>query len=150
MNPTNKKSYIHKANKNRTSESDIPAKFKVMEIIKCNFGLYPLTDEAIPIPDGIATHRKPDLIIKTTNPTYLIELLGGIHGWEKEQPRRRIDILKAIDYATLGKGYEVIEVYENDDSYAEERVIKELYEKGLPVNEDEVQKYRNTKVTRYG
>jgi len=149
MNPTNKRSYIHQANKNRTSESDIPDKFKVMEIIKENFGLYALTDEAIPIPNGIATHRKPDLIIKTTHPTYLIELLGGVHGWEEEQPRQRMDIRKAADYTKLGSGYKVIELYEKDDFYAEERIVQELYEAGLPVNESEAQRYRNKKVTRY-
>jgi len=149
MNPTNKRSHIHRANKNRTSESDIPAKFKVMEIIKENFGLYPLTDEVIPIPNGIATHRSPDLTIKTTTPTYLIELLGGVHGWEKENPLRLKDIQKLEDLAKLGSEYKLIELWEEDDHYEKTRIIVELYEAGLPINEDGVQHYRNRKVTRY-
>jgi len=149
LNPTNKRSHIHRANQNRTSESDINDKFKVMEIIKSKFGHYPLEGEAVAIPNGIATHRKPDLIIKTTNPTYLIELLGGIHGWEEENPLTLKDNEKCEDYDKLGKEYKVIWIFAGDDFYAEERIIKELYEKGLPVNKDEAQKYRNRKVTRY-
>jgi len=120
-----------------------------MEIIKANFGLYALTDQHIAIPNGIATNRRPDLTIKTTTPTYIIELLGGVHNWEEDQPRQRRDIEKRSDYALLGKEYKVIELYEKIDSYAEERIIKELYDSGLPVNEDEAQRYRNRKVTRY-
>jgi len=149
MNPTDKRWAIHKANKKRTSESDIPAKFKVMKIIKENFGLYALTDQTILIPDGYATHRSPDLMISYTTPVFLIELMGGIHNLDEENPSRTKDIQKREDYARLSKGYHVIELYEKDDFYAEERVIKELYERGLPMNKDEAQKYRNRKVTRY-
>jgi len=148
MNPDKKRSHIHRANQNRTSESDIPAKFKVMEIIKENFGHYPLTDEVIPIPNGIATHRSPDLTIKTTTPTYLIELMGKVHG-ERGDPPRLKDIQKREDLAKLGSEYKVIELWEEDDHYEEERIVMDLDKALLPINEDEVLKYRNGKVTRY-
>jgi len=150
MNPDKKRSHIHRANQNRTSESDIPDKFKVMEIIKENFGHYPLTGEEVPIPNGIATKRSPDLVIKTTTPIFLIELLGGIHGWEKENPLRLKDIQKLEDLAKLGSEYKLIELWEEDDHYDEIRIMMELWRAGLPINEDEAEHYRNKKVTRYG
>jgi len=149
MNPDKKRTHIHRANKNRTSESDIPAKFKVMEIIKENFGLYALTDQHISIPNGIATYRSPDLTIKTTTPTFLIELLGGVHGWEEENPLTLKDHEKCEDYEKVGEEYKVLWIHEKGDFYAAGRITQELYEAGLPVNESEARSYRNRKVTRY-
>jgi hypothetical protein len=146
-NPTNKRSFIHKANKNRTSESDIPNKFKVMEIIKENFGLYPLTDEVLPIPEGgFAEVRMPDLLIKNCKPNYIIELVGPVHNPEKEHPARRIDIKKAADYARLGQDYKVVELwggYKNE--YSEEHVVSTLKEAGVPANEYQIRRYRERK-----
>ncbi len=149
MNPDKKRSHIHRINKNRTSESDIHDKFIVMEIIKSNFGHYPLEGEVAPIPNGIATHRSPDLIIPTTTPTYIIELMGESHNLDEENPARVKDTQKREDLARLGKNYKVIEVWKKDGIYEKKHVITTLYERGLPVDEDEAQKYRNKKVTRY-
>ena len=58
------KSFIHRANRNRTSEIDIPDKFKVMKYIKNYFGIITLTDEVVETPGGYAQYRKPDLLAK--------------------------------------------------------------------------------------
>ncbi len=75
--------------------------------------------------------------------------MGGVHGWEEENPITIRDYEKYEDYEKLGEEYKAIWIYQRDDSYAEERIIKELHEAGLPINEYEAQHYRNRKVTRY-
>jgi len=149
LNPTNKRSHIHRMNKNRTSESDIDDKFKVIDIIKYHFGLHALEGETVAIPNGIANYRSPDLMVNTTLPTYLIELMGESHNLDEENPPRVKDIQKREDLARLGKNYKLIEIWKKHGVYEKEHVISTLWNGGLPVNEDVAQHYRNRKVSRY-
>lgn len=102
-NITNKRSYVHAANKRRDSESDLMKKNRVKKLIKENFGLVALglmgdivylrdrkTNEASVVSSfetdltkeetfQLFQVNKPDLFIKNHAPQRIIELDGEIH-----------------------------------------------------------------------
>jgi hypothetical protein len=123
------KSHQHRANRNRTSESDIPDKFRVMAIIKKYFNIRTLTDEVIPIPKGYATYRQPDLLAK--HPRRIVfELDGLVHGNGDEVSFRERDERKLNDYESIYQEYYVINSAVTD-GYEESKVVTTLLEQGL-------------------
>ena len=128
MNLTNKRSFVHRANKRRTSESDIPDKFKVMAILKKHFGIITLTDEAIPTPSGHFDYRNPDLFDKQNQAVY--ELDGEVHGWGDEISVRERDQRKLDDYDKIGMKYYIINSAVTR-GYSEDLVVSELKKQGL-------------------
>ena len=124
-NTTKKKLFVHRANRNRTSESDIPAKFRVIGYAKKHFGLRGLTDEVIKIPDGAASYRRPDILFKPQERTqgFVILLHGGIHGSGDEVSTRGKDVAALEDYAKANML--VMELYaELTENYSEDFVIR--------------------------
>ena len=129
MNLTNKKSWVHLANKKRTSESDIPDKFRVIGYLKRHFGLPCLTGEALVIP-GYNRARYPDIFVKNHNPHLAILLHGGWHGYG-ELPKD-YDVKASIDYARLAPGVRLIEIYAaQTDQYSEEGIVAHMEKEGF-------------------
>lgn len=128
-NDTNKKSFVHLANKNRTEESDIPDKFKVIKMLKRHFNLPCLTGEALPIP-GTERARFPDIFVKNHDPNLAILLHGGWHGYG--EIKRKYDVKAADDYAKLAPGVRLIEIYsEQTDGYSEEKIVEHMVALGF-------------------
>lgn len=123
-------SYRHRANKKRTSEIDIPDKFKVMKILKLRFGIITLTDEVVSTPGGYATYRKPDLFDKQHRRAF--ELDGeGVHGWGDQISLRERDWRKLTDYELIKLPYYTLNSAVTQ-GYDEELVVSELTKQGLP------------------
>ena len=79
MNINNKRSHIHRANRNRVEETDMPIKMRLLNYFNKN-GVHFLLDEKIPIL-GVGNrmgYKLPDLYEKTNK--LVIELDGPIHG----------------------------------------------------------------------
>jgi hypothetical protein len=131
-NDNKKKSFVHRANKKRTSESDIPDKFRVMGYLKKHFAIYCVTDTRIRIPvGGHADYRLPDLFCSHTTPPLIILLHGGIHGFGDEISRRKKDDYALEDYRHAGN-CQVIEIYkELSDNYSEAKIIQIMQDKGF-------------------
>lgn len=128
-NDTNKKAFVHLANKNRTEESDIPDKFRVIKMLKRHFNLPCLTGEALVIP-GFNRARYPDIFIKNYDPNIAILLHGGWHGYG-ELPRD-YDVKASMDYARLAPGVRLIEIYAaQTDQYSEEKIVEHMVNLGF-------------------
>ena len=124
-NDTGKKSFVHRANRNRKEESDIPDKFKVIYILKRRFGLSCITGEALEIP-GKQYARYPDIFVKNHNPSLAILLHGGWHGYG--EIKRDYDVKAEVDYALLS-GVKLIEIYAyQTDNYEEEAIVQHMQE----------------------
>ena len=122
-------SFKHRANKNRTYEIDIPDKFRVMQILKDNFGIITLTDEIVETPGGYADYRKPDLLDKQHYQVY--ELDGeGVHGYGDEVSLRLKNKQKQDDYDRIKIKYYILNSAVTD-GYDEELVVEELTKQGL-------------------
>ena len=78
MKITGKKSWIHKARKERETEVDLPEKSKVLKILFDHFKLYGTLNEVVLVPSG---PLYPDILIKRHEPQIAIELDGLYHGW---------------------------------------------------------------------
>jgi len=126
-----KEHWRHQAEKNRTSESDVPAKFKIINILRDQFGLHGLTGEALPIP-GTGWARFPDVFIKSYNPQVAILLHGqGPHGVGDIISQTQRDQEARQDYARLPE-IKLIEIYSaKTNGYETEAVIWQLIESGL-------------------
>lgn len=122
------KAHIHRANKKRTSESDIPDKFRVAKILKANFGIIALTDEIVQTPGGYASYRKPDLYSKDRRIAF--ELDGLIHGYGDEVSQREKDWRKLEDYKLIQLEHYVINSAVTN-GYDKKLVITELIKQGL-------------------
>lgn len=122
------KAHIHRANKKRDSESDIPDKFRVAKILKDNFGIIALTDEVVLTPGGYANYRKPDLYNKTRKIAF--ELDGIIHGYGDEVSQREKDWRKLEDYKLIKLEHYVLNSAVTN-GYAEDFVVSELIRQGL-------------------
>jgi hypothetical protein len=143
---TNNRSWIHRTNKNRTSESDIDDKFRIINMLKIEFGLSALTDEVVQIPEGegYASYRQPDLLIKTTKPKKsIIELMGLVHGSDSETIKPIKDVRKLDDYRLISDKYKVYLVYADEtDCYDLDLVKNSLIFQGLEINEPRKEYYR--------
>lgn len=126
-NDTGKKSFVHLANKNRTEESDIPDKFRVMKYLKRHFNMPCLTGEAFKIP-GKNYARYPDIFIKNYHPNIAILLHGGWHGYG--EIIREYDVKAAVDYELLPM--KLIEIYAaQTDDYSEEKIVEHMVALGF-------------------
>lgn len=127
-NDTNKKSFVHRANKNRKEESDIPDKFRVMKYLKRHFDFPCVTGEAFEIP-GKQYARYPDIFIKNRHPQIAILLHGGWHG--DGEIKREYDVKAATDYALL-PWIKLIEIYAaQTDQYSEESIVEHMVSVGF-------------------
>ena len=115
MNINKKRSYIHKANRSRSEESDMPLKMRIQQYFN-KLGVYFLTDKKLEIIKpyhlsdrekkmldnlGVITtsYRLPDLYEK--NNELIIELDGPVHGNGEIVTKKTVD--KMEDY--LANGY---------------------------------------------
>lgn len=128
-----KESWKHFANTKRTSEIDIPDKFKVINILRDEFDLHGLTDEALEIPGGIASARYPDLFIQAIEPQIAIELDGeGPHGNGDPIEMVHRDYKRGSDYQKLLPGIRLIIIYSaQTNGYQKDLVIEQLQKEGL-------------------
>lgn len=127
-NDTNKKSFVHTANKKRSSESDIPDKFRVIYMLRDHFELPCITGEALEIP-GKQYARYPDIFVKNHHPQLAILLHGGWHG--DGEIKREYDVKAAVDYALLS-GIQLIEIYAaQTDQYSEEAIVEHMVAEGF-------------------
>lgn len=106
MSITNKRSWIHKARKEREGEGDIPEKFKVIRILRDHFDLHGLTGECIcdwedqALPPKIIEFRFPDIFIKTEQ--IAIELDGEYHGFGDDLTISDQTVQRNLFYDRLG------------------------------------------------
>src|SRR5690242_2108415 len=91
-----KQSFIHNAQRKMRSESDIPDKFKIIKILREEFGLFGLTGEAIQINEYKC--RWPDVLVKANIPMIAIELQGHIHGYGEPISESQRDVQRNTDY----------------------------------------------------
>lgn len=122
MNPTNKRSFIHKANKNREEESDIPDKFRVIKYLKKYFDMPCITGEALIIP-GKNRARYPDISVKNWDPYLAILLHGGIHG--DGYISTEYDDRARADYDLLPH-VKLIEIYSAQTNHYDETAVANL------------------------
>ena len=132
MRFTGKLSFEHRANKNRTSESDTTDKFNIIMLLYEKFSLIGLTGEMIPIPDGGPDrYRLPDITIPQKN--IVIELDGAIHGFGDKISKKKRDVYRDEDYKTAG--YKLIIVNkETTKGYRKDLVETVFLENGLRYN----------------
>jgi len=126
----NKEAYRHKARQEAEGSPDLDDIFKVIYILRDEFGLHGLADEVIEIPfGGYTTYRRPDIYIKEHG--IIIELDGeGIHGVGDEVSEIEKDRYKNYDYKLAE--VEVIRINSaKTDGYDREKVILELENHGL-------------------
>jgi hypothetical protein len=124
LNLTNKRAFVHLANKNRDEESDIPDKFRVMKILRKHFKLPCLTGEALEIP-GKNYARYPDIFVKNYDPQLAILLHGGWHGYGEEV--KEYDLRARADYKLLEPGVNLIEIYAaQTDQYSEKKIVEHM------------------------
>jgi hypothetical protein len=127
LNLTNKRSFVHLANKRRVEESDVPDKFRVAACLKNHFKLYALTGEALEIP-GKQYARWPDLFVKSHVPQLAILLHGGWHG--EGEIVRQYDVKAQDDYKLLP--VQLIEIYsEQTDGYDEAAIVEHMEQLGF-------------------
>ena len=100
MNINKKRSYIHKANRSRSEESDMPLKMRIQQYFN-KLGVYFLTDKKLELtkPYSFTSYRLPDLNEK--NNELIIELDGPVHGNGEIVTKKTVD--KMEDY--LANGY---------------------------------------------
>ena len=100
MNINKKRSYIHKANRSRSEESDMPLKMRIQQYFN-KLGVYFLTDKKLELtkPYSFTSYRLPDLYEK--NNELIIELDGPVHGNGEIVTKKTVD--KMEDY--LANGY---------------------------------------------
>ena len=96
MNINKKRSYIHKANRSRSEESDMPLKMRIQQYFN-KLGVYFLTDKKLELTKP--SYRLPDLYEK--NNELIIELDGPVHGNGEIVTKKTVD--KIEDY--LANGY---------------------------------------------
>ena len=76
MNITNKRSWVHKARKEGRVLGDVDQKFKLIEILREEFGIHGLTDEVVYDMEG--NFRRPDVFSRAYKIAF--ELDGEYHG----------------------------------------------------------------------
>lgn len=130
MDGTNR--YRDQARKTQVGESDINDKFRVIKILKEEFGLDGLTGEAIEIPNGYAQARYPDIMVKAYVPPLVIELNGERpHGNGDPIERMQNDFEKMCDYSKV-PDIKVIAIYSaQTHGYERNSVIENLMIHGL-------------------
>tara|TARA_B100000029_G_scaffold265475_1_gene261627 strand:- start:5743 stop:6153 length:411 start_codon:yes stop_codon:yes gene_type:complete len=94
---TNKRSFVHRANRNRVEESDMPIKTRLLRYFNKK-GVHFLLDEQVPIlrHDNSMGYKLPDLYERTNK--MVIEIDGPVHGDGENVTRKTTD--KMIDYMT--------------------------------------------------
>ena len=111
MNINKKRSYIHKANRSRSEESDMPLKMRIQQYFN-KLGVYFLTDKKLEIikPRHLKLAKDPHMICPTSyrlpdlyekNNELIIELDGPVHGNGEIVTKKTVD--KIEDY--LANGY---------------------------------------------
>jgi hypothetical protein len=127
MKFTKTEAYQHLAVRNREGEKDLYEKFKVISILRNEFGLYGLTGEILMIDSESC--RLPDILVKGVI-LIVIELEGEWHGVGDQISKRDKDVIRDKDYHSIG--VKLILIYkELTDGYDTEKVIKVLEENGL-------------------
>ena len=120
-------SFENQARKKRRGEKDLSEKFKIINLIHDEFGLFGLTGEVIPIPESY-WHRMPDIVIPQRN--IVIELDGEIHGNGDAVSKREDDIQRDLDYPKAGFKLIIINKQETN-GYQKEKVLEVLEKNGL-------------------
>ena len=94
---TNKRSFVHRANRNRVEETDMPIKSRLLQYFNKK-GVHFLLDEKIPILglDNRMGYKLPDLYEK--NDKLVIEIDGPVHGDGESVTRKTVD--KMTEYMT--------------------------------------------------
>ncbi len=92
---TNKRSFVHRANRNRVEETDMPIKMRLLNYFNKN-GVHFLLDEKIPVlgMDNRMWYKLPDLYEKSNK--MVIEIDGPVHGDGENVTRKTVD--KMVDY----------------------------------------------------
>ncbi len=128
MRFTKKQAFIHLAQRKQEGEKDIVDKFKIIKILREEFGLHGLTDEVLIINEDCC--HLPDIFIKTTNPEIVIELDGELHGDGEPISKLARDAQRDEDYARVGVKLVIINKQQTG-GYQKEKVIRVLEKNGL-------------------
>ena len=130
---TGKLSFEHQAKRKRKGEKDLTEKFKLINLIHDEYGLFGLTGELISIPDRkLNYHRMPDIVIPQKN--IVIELDGFIHGNGDEISKREDDKQRDQDYKDAG--FKLIIINEQQtNGYEISKVLQVLETNGIKNNE---------------
>ena len=121
MNFTKQGAYIHRARQKQEGELDIVDKFRIIKILREQFGLHGLTGEIVMISEDKC--RCPDILIKTKLKPIIIELDGLCHG-EPQLPTKKT-VKRNDDYEEIGILNIIINKEETKD-YREDLVIEKL------------------------
>ncbi len=111
----------HRANKNRTEESDID---RVTNLQSCFPKEYhPLRYQTLILPHGKYGQRRPDLTIKMSGYTIPVEHDGGIHGFNDEDSETYKTKERNDDFVRDGHTPIIV----NYEQLAEEQISEELF-----------------------
>ena len=142
MRFTYTQAYEHLAKQNRSGEQDIDDKFKIIGILRSEFGLYGLTGEVVPIGDDF--YRLPDVFVKKPIPI-AIELDGGWHGTGDKITQKPRDVERGCDYEDSGVKLIIINK-EQTKGYKTKLVIESMVKQGLKPKNTELQNSKGEKI----
>jgi len=120
-----KKQWVHHSRKERVDPVDRDDIFRVIGILRDEFGMYGLTGEVVVDSHG---PMYPDIFIKSVEPQIVLELHGEYHG-TIEIPTV-YTLQKTVRYVNLG--YKVFEIWKTDtEGYSRNMVLARLLALGL-------------------
>jgi len=120
-----KKQWVHRARKERVDPVDRDDIFRVIYILRDEFGLYGLSGEVVVDSHG---PMYPDIFIKSIEPQIVIELHGEYHGTIEIPTVYTLE--KTVRYVNMG--YRVFEIWKTDtDGYSRDLVLARLQALGL-------------------
>jgi len=120
-----KKQWVHRARKNRVDPVDRDDIFRVIYLLRDEFGLHGLSGEVVEDSHG---PMYPDIFIKAVKPQIAIELQGQYHGTSELPTGYTLE--KSVRYENMGiKLYEIWK--EDTDGYSKELVLARLQALGL-------------------
>lgn len=128
MRFTKTQAYQHQARLHQEGEEDLMDKFRVIYILRDEFGLHGLTGEVLTIDEDC--YRFPDIFIKKSSPEIVIELDGEIHGDGDEVSKREKDVWRDKDYLRIGVKLIIINK-SLTNGYEKAKVIDCLCQAGL-------------------